>query len=183
MVELWSVDQTANLSLVISPNSDPTMNHVKLEKRASSSHPHMSQPKQKTPATYIQPLTLPPATRNLIGSLSTSAFRLHDLKKEYGIWFVLQDLSIRSEGTFRLKFHFLDLSSRDGAGPISNKSAPIIASCFSEPFQVYSAKKFPGVIDSTPLSKCFASQGIKIPVRREQRSREHSSSSSSQAHH
>jgi hypothetical protein len=38
---------------------------------------------------------------------------------------------------------------------------------FSEPFQVFSAKKFPGVIESTTLSKCFALQGIKIPIRKD----------------
>ena len=37
--------------------------------------------------------------------------------------------------------------------------APVLASAFSEVFQVYSAKRFPGVIESTPLSKRFATQG------------------------
>jgi hypothetical protein len=46
----------------------------------------------------------------------------------------------------------------------------ILATCFSEMFQVYSAKKFPGVIESTPLSKAFASQGIKIPIRKDVKS-------------
>jgi hypothetical protein len=32
---------------------------------------------------------------------------------------------------------------------------------------VYSAKKFPGVVESTQLSKCFATQGIKIPIRKD----------------
>ena len=32
---------------------------------------------------------------------------------------------------------------------------------------MYSAKKFPGVVESTPLSKCFATQGIKIPIRKD----------------
>lgn len=40
-------------------------------------------------------------TRNLIGSLSASAFRLTDPNDKNGIWFVLQDLSVRTEGTFR----------------------------------------------------------------------------------
>ena len=40
-------------------------------------------------------------TRNLIGSLAASAFRLNDTEKKAGIWFVLQDLSVRTEGTFR----------------------------------------------------------------------------------
>ncbi len=45
--------------------------------------------------------------------------------------------------------------------------SPVLASCFSDVFTVYSAKKFPGVCESTPLSKCFATQGIKIPIRKE----------------
>jgi hypothetical protein len=40
-------------------------------------------------------------TRNLIGSISASAFRLTDTEDRIGIWFVLQDLSIRTEGMFR----------------------------------------------------------------------------------
>ena len=32
---------------------------------------------------------------------------------------------------------------------------------------MYSAKKFPGVVESTILSKCFATQGIKIPIRKD----------------
>ncbi len=40
-------------------------------------------------------------TRNLIGSLCVSAFKLTNEDGEVGIWFILQDLSIRTEGTFR----------------------------------------------------------------------------------
>jgi Velvet factor len=40
-------------------------------------------------------------TRNLIGALSASAFRLHDQNDKFGIWFILQDLSIRTDGIFR----------------------------------------------------------------------------------
>ena len=40
-------------------------------------------------------------TRNLIGSLSASAFRLTDPQDKIGIWFILQDLSVRTEGNFR----------------------------------------------------------------------------------
>lgn len=40
-------------------------------------------------------------TRNLIGSLAASAFRLQDTQDKIGIWFILQDLSVRTEGCFR----------------------------------------------------------------------------------
>lgn len=50
---------------------------------------------------------------------------------------------------------------------VNTGRAPVLASCFSDVFTVYSAKKFPGVVESTPLSKCFATQGIKIPIRKD----------------
>lgn len=47
------------------------------------------------------------------------------------------------------------------------KDIPVLASTFSSAFTVFSAKKFPGVIESTELSKAFAQQGIKIPIRKD----------------
>lgn len=41
----------------------------------------------------------------------------------------------------------------------------VLATATSDAFTVFSAKKFPGMIESTELSKAFASQGIRIPVR------------------
>lgn len=116
--------------------------------------------------------------KNLIGSASSSAFRLEfpEKSKNWGLWFVLQDLSVRTEGTFRLKMNLYNLSAINltdaenkgpGQSPDLLVEAPCLASVFSKPFKVWSAKKFPGVIESTPLSKCFAAQGIKIPIRKD----------------
>lgn len=72
----------------------------------SSMHHSYGQPEEfpgqsgQTPGLY---------TRNLIGSLTASAFRLQDEHRVSGIWFITQDLSVRTEGTFRLKFSFLNL--------------------------------------------------------------------------
>ncbi|KAF2737859.1 hypothetical protein EJ04DRAFT_532809 [Polyplosphaeria fusca] len=106
-------------------------------------------------------------TRNLIGSLTVNAFRLTDTEQKSGFWFVLQDLSVRTEGSFRLKMSFVDVGSGMSNNQLNQGHAPVLATCFSEPFQVYSAKKFPGVIESTPLSRTFAAQGIKIPIRKD----------------
>lgn len=106
-------------------------------------------------------------TRNLIGSLCVSAFKLTDTESQMGIWFILQDLSVRTEGTFRLKMNFVNVGARNSSSSLNTTAAPVLASVFSEVFQVYSAKKFPGVIESTALSKCFATQGIKIPIRKD----------------
>lgn len=71
-----------------------------------------------------------------------------------------------------LKMSFVNVGTQstetsNGAPVINHGTAPVLASVFSEPFQVFSAKKFPGVIESTQLSKCFALQGIKIPIRKD----------------
>ncbi|KAI5378000.1 hypothetical protein J4E82_003382 [Alternaria postmessia] len=112
-------------------------------------------------------------TRNLIGMNAVNACRLNDLAGKPGFWFVLQDLSVRTEGTFRLKLSLFDIGAGDGTngtvhlnGPSKGKG-PCLATNYTDPFTVYSAKKFPGVIESTKLSKCFAQQGIKIPIRKD----------------
>ena len=63
--------------------------------------------------------------------------------------------------------NFVDVGAGNGTNSLNTGKASVLASTFSEPFQVYSAKKFPGVIESTTLSKCFATQGIKIPIRKD----------------
>ncbi|KAK5173379.1 uncharacterized protein LTR77_002060 [Saxophila tyrrhenica] len=105
-------------------------------------------------------------TRNLIGSLTVNASALKDLDDQTGFWFVLQDLSVRMEGNFRLRMNFIDVGAMDGDG-LNKTKAPVLAWIYSDPFQVFSAKKFPGVIESTDLSKKFATQGIKIPIRKD----------------
>ena len=62
--------------------------------------------------------------------------------------------------------NFIDVGGSTGQG-LNRGKAPVLAWAFSDKFQVYSAKKFPGVIESTPLSKTFAGQGIKIPIRKD----------------
>ncbi|KAF1942675.1 hypothetical protein EJ02DRAFT_159428 [Clathrospora elynae] len=127
-------------------------------------HPHHALPSIAIPAPPMNSNH----TRNLIGMNSVNATRLHDPDGKTGFWFVLQDLSVRTEGKFRLKLSMFDIGMGHGTNAtVTNGKAPMLAWSFSEAFTVYSAKKFPGVIESTPLSKCFAGQGIKIPIRKD----------------
>ncbi len=71
-----------------------------------------------TPTGFYQQSPVPTApsgmfTRNLIGSLSASAFRLTDPDNKMGVWFILQDLSVRTEGTFRWAIHLRDTTPSD----------------------------------------------------------------------
>ncbi len=93
--------------------------------------------------------------------------RIPDLITDYGI------TSKLITTVYRLKFSFVNvghagMGSRDRpSATVTKGRTPILAACFSSPFQVYSAKKFPGVWESTALSKVFATQGIKIPIRKD----------------
>ncbi|KAJ2558292.1 hypothetical protein EV175_000860, partial [Coemansia sp. RSA 1933] len=115
------------------------------------------------------------AVRNLIGASVATGAKLHGMDGSLGIFFVFPDLSIRKDGEYRFRFSFFDLqrqvenssSSGETTGELMRTSTPIKARTFSEPFKVYSAKQFPGMIESTQLSKHFAKQGVKIPVRKE----------------
>lgn len=58
---------------------------------------------QHMPPISLDPRASPSGmfTRNLIGSLCVSAFKLTDPDNNLGVWFILQDLSVRTEGSFR----------------------------------------------------------------------------------
>ena len=71
----------------------------------------------------------------------------------------------------RLKMNFVNVGNHTQPGSpaatLNTGNAPVLATTFSDVFNVFSAKKFPGVIESTLLSKSFATQGIKIPIRKD----------------
>ncbi|KAK4706000.1 hypothetical protein P7C70_g203, partial [Phenoliferia sp. Uapishka_3] len=103
------------------------------------------------------------AVPNLIGSLHTGAFKLKDEAGDHGIFFFWPDLSVRTEGVYRLRLRFLTIGS---SGSRADGESPVVASTYSKPFTVSSAKKFEGMLDPTSMSKCFAKQGIRIPTRK-----------------
>lgn len=101
-------------------------------------------------------------TRYTIGTVVSSMYKLRDLDDKEGAFFIFSDLSIRREGVYKLKFALFEI-----VGGILKYRASIC----SNPFNVYPAKKFPGMEESTALSKAFAEQGLKIRIRREVRAK------------
>ncbi|CAI2167182.1 6123_t:CDS:2 [Funneliformis geosporum] len=110
----------------------------------------------------------PKTTRVLMGSLVSSPAILKNTTGEQGCYFCFPDLSIRTEGKYTLKSSLMKLGTEDR---LINTRTEIIANTYSDPFTVYSAKKFPGMTESTELSKAFAKQGLKIPIRNDVRPR------------
>ncbi|KAF5387883.1 hypothetical protein D9615_000626 [Tricholomella constricta] len=129
---------------------------------------------QATPAHTVASSSIPPLprhtyTRTLVGPLSANACRLLDEHRKPGIFFLFQDLSVRTEGAFRLRLRLMNVGAppapEAGATRVHNDVSPVLAQIFTEPFVVYSAKRFPGVPDTTALSIAFGNQGQKLPLR------------------
>ncbi|KAJ3484116.1 hypothetical protein NLI96_g5849 [Meripilus lineatus] len=123
----------------------------------------------ETPTSTIPPLPRHTYTRTLVGPLSANACRLLDEHRKPGIFFLFQDLSIRTEGTFRLRLRLMNVGAppapESGAVRVHTDVSPVLAQTFTEPFVVFSAKRFPGVPDTTALSIALGNQGQKLPLR------------------
>ncbi|PHH75799.1 hypothetical protein CDD80_2048 [Ophiocordyceps camponoti-rufipedis] len=99
-------------------------------------------------------------------------------------YFIFPDLSVRHEGYFRLSFSLFettkeerdfDLHPSDGDLPPGVDWRMEIK---TQPFSVFSAKKFPGLMESTQLSKTVADQGCRVRIRRDVRMRKRDGKSS-----
>ena len=96
-------------------------------------------------------------------------------------YFIFPDLSVRHEGSYRLAFSLYEElkdpkdedretdSSKANDGSDSHVTHRLEVK--STPFTVYSAKKFPGLTESTALSRTVAEQGCRVRIRRDVRMR------------
>ncbi|KKF96550.1 Velvet factor [Ceratocystis platani] len=92
-------------------------------------------------------------------------------------YFLFPDLSVRHEGRYRLAFNLYEEikdagdASIDPIDKISNANpGPSFdwrMEVKSNAFTVYSAKKFPGLTESTLLSRTVADQGCRVRIRRD----------------
>lgn len=105
-------------------------------------------------------------TRNLVGAAVASASVLKDEQDKWCTFFVFQDISVRTEGVYRIKLMFVNL---EVSGRVGTGVADALAETYTDAFTVYSPRRFPGMLDPTPLSRKLASQGIKIPVRNDKK--------------
>ena len=96
----------------------------------------------------------------LVGSLVSSLHRLKDVDNQDGGFFVFGDISVKIEGSFRLKFTLFEILS----GQVVS-----LQSIISDGFTVFSAKNFPGMAESTFMSRSFGDQGVRIRIRKENR--------------
>jgi hypothetical protein len=101
-------------------------------------------------------------------------------------YFIFPDLSVRHEGKYRLSFAlFENLNEVNDLDPEDpdiihdgNRFVSHRCEVKSAPFAVFSAKKFPGLSESTSLSRVVAEQGCRVRIRRDVRMRRRENKSS-----
>ncbi|KAI2812467.1 hypothetical protein CBS115989_10417 [Aspergillus niger] len=110
-------------------------------------------------ASEDNPVPVAPSTA-LTGTLVSSLHRLKDVDNTDGGFFVWGDLSVKIEGDFRLKFTLFEMRK---------DVVTHLKSIITDRFTVYPPKSFPGMAESTFLSRSFADQGVKLRIRKEPR--------------
>ena len=125
------------------------------------------------------------ATLPVLTGTAVAGMAYLDRPKPAG-YFIFPDLSVRHEGKYRLSFNLyeeLKTPEKDADPSVSlpapgagRTSGPRDCVYFrlevkSMPFHVFSAKKFPGLAESTSLSRLVNEQGCRVRIRRDVRMR------------
>ncbi|KAK1239507.1 hypothetical protein MKX07_008995 [Trichoderma sp. CBMAI-0711] len=118
------------------------------------------------------------ATNNppILTGVPASGMAYLDRPTEAG-YFIFPDLSVRHEGYFRLSFSLYETTKEPkdfDLEPADSDLPPGVdwrMEIKTQPFNVFSAKKFPGLMESTSLSKTVADQGCRVRIRRDVRMR------------
>lgn len=122
----------------------------------------------------------------VLTGLPVSSMILLDRPEEAG-YFIFSDLSVRHEGRYYLTFALMeevkDDRDRDedeamcgtdeitGPDVGSGRHFQFRTTVQTDAFDVFSAKKFPGLQESTALSRTVAEQGCRVRIRRDVRMR------------
>ncbi|KAJ3213299.1 hypothetical protein HK099_007473 [Clydaea vesicula] len=100
----------------------------------------------------------------ILGDLMEGSRILTDDLGRVGTFFVFNDISIRYQGKYKLKFTFYDLENPDKPASLANKTS-IRAEIFSNTFVAITAREFPGMLKSAQITKIFKTQGLKLSIR------------------
>lgn len=148
---------------VDAPNATPEEQKALLRQPYAVVHCTLWDPVNDRDDTAMPGTTDKRQQRRLMGTLVASPFVGNDEHDVEGCFFCFPDLSVRTPGTYSLKFSLVTLDpTRMGPG----FSSPIRSTVLSAVFHVYNAKDFGGMRASTELTKRLKHQGCLISVKK-----------------
>jgi hypothetical protein len=112
----------------------------------------------------------------ILTGVPASGMAYLDRPNEAG-YFIFPDLSVRHEGFYKLNFSLFETTKEEKDFDMEPKGGDLPPGVDwrmeidTRPFHVFSAKKFPGLMESTSLSKTVADQGCRVRIRRDIRMR------------
>jgi len=105
-------------------------------------------------------------TEELVGCTVVEA-NLVQLEGIAAVVFAFSDLCVKVEGTYILRYIVFDIYSRM-RGPWRN-GAVIQAEVYGQPFRIFTSHDYPGLQESTELTRNLARWGVQIPIREKDR--------------
>ena len=96
-----------------------------------------------------------------------------DQNSRLGCFFIFPDLSCRQIGLYKLNFTIMKVGFQNMT---PGSTIPVLTTVESDEFEVYSAKDFPGMKASTPLTVDLRRQGALVSVKKGVDARKASSS-------
>jgi len=100
---------------------------------------------------------------SLLGTIVSSLHKLKDSDNRDGAFFIFPDLSVKVEGKCFLVFTLYQMRP-------ATAECQKLASVASQPFTCFTAKDFPGLRESTFLTRSFSDQGVRLRLRKDSRS-------------
>lgn len=147
------IDPPPIVQLKVSPKKDPMQNFLQ--------NPYLIMSCQLIKAEDEKDPQ--PTTNALLGTIVSSLYSLKDTDNSLGGFFVFGDLSVKCEGQYRLEFTLFELR-------LVEKECYLLATTRSDTFTVYPQKFFPGMAESTFLTRSFSDQGVRLRLRKDSRS-------------
>lgn len=158
------IDPPPILQMVIEdPNATPSELSALLRQQCAVVHCTLWDPVANKDDTAMPGTTDKRQQRRLMGTLVSSPFVGQDEHNVEGCFFTFPDLSVRTPGTYSLRFSLMIL---DITRMSSGERVPIRCLAFSQAFHVYNAKDFGGMRASTELTKRLKHQGCLISVKK-----------------
>lgn len=99
----------------------------------------------------------------LLGTIVSSLYSLKDTTNRQGGFFVFGDLSCKLKGVFRLEFVLYEMK-------MDARRCVLLSRTHSDKFEVFAHKDFPGMQESTFLTRTFSDQGVRLRLRKDSRS-------------
>ncbi|KAH9907240.1 velvet factor-domain-containing protein [Xylariomycetidae sp. FL2044] len=109
-----------------------------------------------------------PPINAMTGTMVSSLHRLKDPTNKEGAFFIFGDLTIKSEGFYVIKFDLLQMES-EGPPNAGQDCLVTVTSIKSDAFRVHAGKAFPGMAESTFLTRSFSDQGVRLRLRKDSR--------------